>query len=730
MPQIYFYKNSAGTDVAQWPGIGKNTENGPRKEGQFYLGRVIDREKLIFYKRDEGFYQFDPETLQKKTLDSKDIPVYTTPPDHRFHPQNRICIFGGSYFLSRLIPGISYDTVLEIIPFQNKDTLYTMIQYYLLSNASDAHAEYWYYNSYAHFVYPRANIASQRLSEFYQSIGKPDVRTNYLEEHIKYIKFSTEEEFYVLIDSTGCPNSIGIPITKVSRHENDVNIEFRIIVVIQKSTGLPIYYEIVEGNVVDISTIHEVLHRLGLMGCKVKYVIGDAGYNCPAVMERLVFEGIDFVTRMNPTYKIYEEVLTKHYKELTDSSSDHIVEYKGRIVKVLKIPEVIGEIKETGEKKTGFIYLCKDLHAHHSKADHIMKTKEFKSKTIEERMTLIDKLGIFAIVTTMDVPESEILTTYYVRQMIEQFFDYIKSYGKLTPIRKHSMESVRGHVLMAFITAFLAVLIKNRLNVIDLDYVAISPTLADQEDRRSGILILDDNNKEKELILSQSTLVLGFKPSPEALFKTLQMHCADIWDSEIVPAIATKEVKDFFEAFGLHVPETILRKNGGILPVLKEGIKDRCSRKKVFSRKPILTDEQIRQKRAAIEAQKLKEMAESQGMKVISPDETKNSNVQQSDSEKHQESNAETSKTTEPEKKKAGRPLGSKNKKTIERELELQRLAEQGIQPQKRPRGRPVGSKSNRDANGAKKLGRPIGAKDKVKRKRRSDAKTQDKKEA
>ena len=49
MAQIYFYKNTAGTDVAQWPGKGINTSSGPRKEGQFYLGKVIDREKLIFY---------------------------------------------------------------------------------------------------------------------------------------------------------------------------------------------------------------------------------------------------------------------------------------------------------------------------------------------------------------------------------------------------------------------------------------------------------------------------------------------------------------------------------------------------------------------------------------------------------------------------------------------------------------------------------------------------------
>ncbi|MBQ8093216.1 MAG: hypothetical protein IJ242_06535 [Clostridia bacterium] len=79
MADIYFYKNTAGTEVAKWPGISVNTENGSRKENQFYLGRVIDREKLIFYKRDEGDYQFDPVTLNKESIDEKDLPDCKSP---------------------------------------------------------------------------------------------------------------------------------------------------------------------------------------------------------------------------------------------------------------------------------------------------------------------------------------------------------------------------------------------------------------------------------------------------------------------------------------------------------------------------------------------------------------------------------------------------------------------------------------------------------------------------
>ena len=153
-----------------------------------------------------------------------------------------------------------------------------------------------------------------------------------------------------------------------------------------------------------------------------------------------------------------------------------------------------------------------------------------------------------------------------------------------------------------------------------------------------------------------------------------------------------------------------------------KGVKDTCTKKKVFSRKPVLTNEQIKSKRAKADEERLKKMAEAQGMTVVSKEEQDKSTTQENSNEGTQES--------KPEKRKAGRPAGSKNKKTLEREKEAQKQAEQGIEPPpKRPRGRPVGSKTkNRDTS--KKLGRPVGSKDKVTRKRRSNAKTTEKAEA
>ncbi|MBQ9009932.1 MAG: hypothetical protein IJ088_11460 [Clostridia bacterium] len=740
MARIHYYKNSAGTDVAQWTGKSINTSSGPRKEGQFYLGKVIDRKRLIFYKRGVGFYRFDPVGLRRTALGPGEIPPYTDSQNRQMHPKNTICTFGGSYFLFRLLSCTGYDKVIGSVPLRGQDTLFTRIQFYLLSHASDLPAEYWYGNSYARFLYPEAEFGSKSLSEFYASIGKPKARTIFLTAHIDYCKETAEDNYYVMIDRmgagpvmTGLSNSVpyqsygaesqgntkggGSPVADASRHEDAGNRKFWVIAVVRKSTGLPIYYDVIPGDVVDLSAIQNDLHQLGLPGCRLHCVVGKAGDNGYSVMEPLVFEGRDFMTRLSPAYDLYDEVLKNHYAELMDASSEHVTEVNGHPAKVIKIPSFVGKAKDTGEDRTGYIFLCRNLQVYPGKGDHLTKAENSKRQTPEERLRLFDRPGIFAVVTTSDVSERNALSMYDTRQMIEPFFDYIRSYGKLTTVPEYTTETIYGHALLSFIATFLTGAVRNLLKSISFSHASIRPGRADREHGRSDSAVpIEDRKHSTELIQAETTRTPGFNPSPEVFFRTLQMYCAVVWDGEIVPAVAPEEVKAYYRAFGINIPNTILRKAGRLFPVIGEGYIDSCSKRKVFPGKLAITDVQTGAERAKADAKRFEKMDEAQGWKDDSEAVNNKGKAEQGKSDEPQES--------KPVKRKAGRPAGSKNRKTLEREREAQIQAEQGTAPIKRPRGRPVGSKSkNRDADDPRKLGRPVGSKDSVKRKRRSDAK-------
>ena len=485
------------------------------------------------------------------------------------------------------------------------------------------------------------------------------MRRNFLLAHIKFVLETTDEELCVLIDSAGLPNKCDIPITRVSVHEGEVNIEFRLIAVVQKRTGLPIYYEYIAGNVVDISTLERTIRILAEHHCNVEYCIGDAGYCCPATMERLVLSGLEFMTRLNPTYTLFKDALEFNFDEMM--KSEHAVRYRDRIVQILKVPTVIGTDKDSGEEKTGFIYLCRDMQSYHSKSDHLMRSKKFMSMTSDEYRIACDRLGVFAIVTTRDLAPCDILPEYYIRQGIEQYFDFGKNYAKFLPVREHSLETLSGHLLLSFIATFLIITIRNRLNILDTHYVGIPARIVNAFDPDQEIIeVVDDLGTQ--YYVRQDPLLSVFDESPASLFFELRGQKADVFQSELIPSVPVRQAVDYYDAFNLQSPSYVLREGLELKPVFKNREK-KLTKALVFSQKPTRADCDIEAKR------KKKNTVPDTPDKAGSPSEEKNV-------------------------RRPGRPKGSKNKKTLEREAEMERL---GIVPlPRRPRGRPKGSKNKK----------------------------------
>ena len=98
--------------------------------------------------------------------------------------------------------------------------------------------------------------------------------------------------------------------------EDKKNIEFRMVIVIQRSTGLPVYYEIIPGNVVDTTTIHRIMRLMARYGFRVTCVFGDAGYSCPANVEKVIFYGSDVVMRLNPAVAPFKAAVLPLSKKL------------------------------------------------------------------------------------------------------------------------------------------------------------------------------------------------------------------------------------------------------------------------------------------------------------------------------------------------------------------------------------------------------------------------------
>ena len=68
------YSYSNGVLYGFWTGKSVRTSAGPRKEGQFRIGRVVDKENLIFFNNEYGFFKFEPETQARLELAENELP--------------------------------------------------------------------------------------------------------------------------------------------------------------------------------------------------------------------------------------------------------------------------------------------------------------------------------------------------------------------------------------------------------------------------------------------------------------------------------------------------------------------------------------------------------------------------------------------------------------------------------------------------------------------------------
>ena len=393
-----------------------------------------------------------------------------------------------------------------------------------------------------------------------------------------------------------------------------------------------------------------------------------------------------------------------------------MVDYRGRKVYVLKTKTVIAHDKKSGESIEGYVYLCRDIQAQHSKIDHLMNSKKFPTMTNEEFLTACDKLGLFAIVTTRDLPPVEVLPEYYIRQKIEQFFDFAKNFGRFLPVRCQSMETLKGHMLLAFGVSFIICLIEYRLNLVDTRYLLVRESMQDAavtlEDGTAMFIETDDG--KMELTIEQDILMDIYCESAGELFSILEYQMADVYDDEIIPEPII-EVNSLYEAYGLHSPYYVELKEGRVIPVLREGDVDACTKVLAFARKPTMTDEEIKAKRAETKQKKLEKAAANQGFTLSTAKtdgQQPSTNTESTTPESTPEGTPKGTPESAPEdapgdvpdaaastehptaedtakaakventdtststtvvdgskpKRKRGRPLGSKNKKTLERE--------------------------------------------------------------
>jgi len=436
------YESKNGVEYAS---LYKARREGGKKINDIeWLGRVIDKEKGIFKSRERGTFLF---TLKSGAVE------YLPPVQEKL-----ILDFGDSYFLNVMLINSGFMDLLERIFGNSADTVASLVFYKSLRGGPNCYAQTWWEGSYARILFPSASLPSQRVSEILREIGDEQLQRDFFRDYLQYI--ASRCSGCILVDSTGLPNDIHFPLTAINNHNGVISNETRLILVIDRISGLPIYFRYAAGNIVDVSTLETTIAEMKSYGINVKHAIVDAGYYSNKNTKSLQKNAISFITRLAPNRKLYKDLIAEHISGLEDAK--YLVKYRERYVYMKRV-----EVDLFG--KPGYAYVAEDIDRKHEEIKkYINAALEDNDVTSDEMNVEMQSKGLFILISSAKIETKDILPLYYTRQAIEQIFDIGKNNSDLLPLRVHGIDSFRGHLLLSFIVSVAYILVNTALKGSDV----------------------------------------------------------------------------------------------------------------------------------------------------------------------------------------------------------------------------------------------------------------------
>lgn len=364
------------------------------------------------------------------------------------HPlkEKLILDFGDTYLLYEFMKKTNLATLLERVFGKETKRLLSLIFYRMLHPSAMIYAKVWYEGNAARFLFNDVNLSSQRVSEFLQSIGHEQLQRDFFNS---YISSLTGIEGGVIIDATALPNQVHFPFNVWGYHDGEIEKQIRFLFVVDRKTAMPLFFRYLPGNIVDVSSLFITIDELTKLGIPHSFVLIDAGFFSEENIKGLYDKGIEFFTRLPSGRRLYRELIIEEGSNL--ERFEHAVRYGKRALFIKQ-----REINLYGRQAYAYIILDPDRKG--------QKTKKLLLHAMEEDVDDIEyrllKQGTMILISSFKVSSDEVVPYYYMRQRVEALFGFSKDDLRLIPLRIHKEETLRGYLLLMFITLIVFLRLK------------------------------------------------------------------------------------------------------------------------------------------------------------------------------------------------------------------------------------------------------------------------------
>ena len=393
------------------------------KQKSRYLGVVVDKQKKLFERRAK---RKDTERL--------------------------ILDYGDSFIVQKFLEQTGFAKLLQNVFGNKTHTIQALITYRLCYGSAMMYAKPWLEGSYAQIQYPRADLSSQRLSEFFRFLSDESLQQKFFRE---YIPMLSKNESGIIIDGTSLPNQIHTPLTAWGLSGEEIDKQARFLLVVDEKSKSPLYFRTLPGNIVDVSALSNTIKELKQYGVTRAFAFLDAGFFSEDNIKEMYAEDMNFLTRLPAQRILYKELVAEHAKSL--EAYPNIIRYGERGLFVKQV-----EVDLFGRK--AFAYLVLDPKRKGREVDRlIVQNIDEKKKNDGEMEYFLSTRGLMILVSSFPIPKVDVVQTYYLRQSAEVLFGFSKDDLGLLPLRVHSENALRGFLFMQFLTLIVFTQLKQKL---------------------------------------------------------------------------------------------------------------------------------------------------------------------------------------------------------------------------------------------------------------------------
>lgn len=478
------------------------------------LGKVIylspDKRSGVFLSPTRGLVEYDADEDGFQTVERDDprLPAGVVFPQTEVHT-----VFGDAYLLLKFLEKSGLLSVLrDAFSKRNEyERVLCHVLHGVLRDGSRISCDNFISKSFASYVLPDVPVGSLRSdTAYFTAMGSDSSKMSFFKAFVGMMQ-SQEPSFGkgCYVDSTPLPNDIDDnPFNALCCHGvASSEVMTRLVLVLDEASGLPVWYDIIPGNVLDINTVMRVVNDVAdSLGIEIDSLVLDAGYVSRELVEAFHIGTDKTVIGRMPARRGYP------YKTLYWDVKGMIG--RGKYDFVRKNHAYFGcrrEVELFGHGEYAYVYVDK-YNALKRYSDYLLNHgEEYASLKDREKDWLTVKYGYFVLVSNIDTTPEELLSAYFGRTEIEAVFKTGKEYLDLLPLSKWSDDTVRGKILGDIIDTIVLLMFR-------------------KETGRSGV------------------------STSEVFGKSQSLMCFRNRDGMVTVETPGRKVKDYYKLLGIQIP--------------------------------------------------------------------------------------------------------------------------------------------------------------------------------